>query len=193
MRIAALLAAAALSAGAGPGDDGLFHAGGYSWSDELGGFRILSTSGDGTREKPVEILQDLHSASPVTMVVRATRPVQPYAMGDRFSTGMIHVRLTTRNASGLPWLEFEFELQEELGRSSSFGDGLSFDQRRPSAETGSSDRYAEHRRHFEPYDGLLFRRGTVDAGESVEFRFFITDFTPQETFYLRQDPQIPFS
>lgn len=193
LRIPGVVLAAVLSAGAGPADDGLFHAGGYSWSDELGGFRIMSIRGAGTWADPVEIVQELVSAGAVTMVVRATRPLQPYALGDRFATGMIHLRLVTRNASGLPWLAFEFELQELRGEPSVFGDGLSFDQRRADSEAVGSDRFAGYNRDFEPYDRLLFERGAVDAGATARFRFFITDFTPQPIFYLRQDPQIPFS
>ena len=52
---------------AGPADDGRFHAGGYSFSDELGGFRILDVKGSGTKADPLEITEELHSADPVML------------------------------------------------------------------------------------------------------------------------------
>ena len=101
------------------------------FSDELGGFTITGVSGTGTKDDPIVITEELNSASPVTLVIRATdrsctrsrsaamrRPASP------------HMRFVTLNNSGLAWVEFEFELQEIKDVPSMFGDGLSFDQRR---------------------------------------------------------------
>ncbi|WP_244421681.1 hypothetical protein [Allomesorhizobium alhagi] len=107
--------------------------------------------------------------------------------------GLIYVRLSTFNNSGLAWIEFELELQENLGKASTFGDGLSFDQRRSDSDAISSDSFAEYSREFEPYDRLLFRNGKVDPLEAVSFSFLVTDFTPTDEFYLVLDPRIPSS
>ncbi len=179
---------------AGPGDDGRWHAGAYSYSDELGGFRIVAVSGTGTADDPVEIAQEFASASPVTLSIRAEKPVRLFARPSaEFATGMVHVRLVTINASGLPWIEFELELQEQRGEGSTYGDGLSFDQGRRDGASLAASRFADYSRDFEPYDRVLFTRGVIDPGESGLFEVFITDFTPKRTIYLKQDPRAPYS
>lgn len=178
----------------GPGDDGRWHAGPYSYSDEMGGFRIVGVSGTGTRDDPVQIAQEFESASPVTLTIRAERPIrlrgQPSA---EVATGMIHVRIVAHNASGLPWIEFEFELQEQPGEPSTYGDGLSFDQRSRDTNTIASDRFGRWSRDFEPHDRLLFTDGHIDHRQTGVFDMYITDFTPKRTFYLKQDPRAPYS
>ncbi|MCV0396239.1 MAG: hypothetical protein K5872_04305 [Rhizobiaceae bacterium] len=168
-------------------------AGAYSYSDELGGFSITGISGSGTRTDPVVLEQELNSASPVTMVIRAVKPIRGHTLSEEFANGFIHIRLETLNNSGLPWAEFEFELQELRGLPSLYGDGLSFDQRKVETETSKSDRFASYSRDFEPYDRLRFTDGFVDALRSVSFSLFISDFTPKIEFYLVQDPRIPSS
>lgn len=178
---------------AGPGDDGRWNAGAYSFSDEMGGFRIRSVAGSGTRDDPFVIVEDLHSASPVTLVIRATRPLRPFGDVGRYATGFLYLRLLVGNASGLAWIEFEFELQELAGFPSVYSDGLSFDQRRTESGNISSSAFASYRRDFEPYDRLLFTNGKIDPGETGAFNFLLTDFTPRSVFYLVQDPRLPFS
>ncbi len=192
------LVAAHLTAGPaqaeGPGDDGRWLAGAYSYSDDLGGFRIVSIRGSGTADDPVELSQEFDSASPVTLTIRAEKPIRLRGVPSaEVATGMIHLRIVTINGSGLPWIEFEFELQEQPGEASTYGDGLSFDQRRQHAEQLSSDSLEEYRRDFEPHDRVLFTGGVIDPGRSGQFDMFITDFTPKRTFYLKQDPRAPYS
>ena len=188
-----LLLLAPLICGAGAADDGRFYAGAYSFSDELGGFRITGISGSGSTADPIVLREELSSASPVTLVIRAARPLRPFGEGGGYANGFLHMRLVVRNGSGQGWIEFEFELEEELGNPSVFGDGLSFNQRRLTDEGLLCDRFADYHRDYEPYDRLLFRQGNVDPNDFVTFGFFISDFTPDPVFYLRQDPRIPFS
>ena len=192
-----LFACASLSAAAAaqPADDlGRWHAGPYSYSDELGGFAIVGISGSGrTADDPVVLVQEFHSASPVTLVIRAERPTRPRNFVGDFADGFIHMRIVTLNNSGLPWVGFEFELQERLGEPSTFGDGLSFDQRNTESDSIFCDRFSEYSRDFEPYDRLLFRNGHTDPLQTVTFGFLITDFTPRWEFFLVQDPLVPFS
>ena len=186
----------ALGAGgshAGPADDGRWYAGAYSFSDELGGFHILHASGSGTRDDPIVLVQRLVSASAVTLVIEAAQPINPVGKGAQWATGMMHIRIVTVNHSGLPWIGFNFELQEILGTPSTFGDGLSFDQRKAESNSISMDRFDRYERQFEPYDRLTFTGGHVDPDERATFRFFISDFTPLVRTYLLLDPQIPFS
>ena len=188
---ATAVAGAGMASGKKPGR--LWHAGAYSFSDELGGFTIKAVSGIGTREHPIVIAQELNSASPVTMVIRATRKIKPFALAGDYANGILHMRIETFNASGLPWLEFEFELQEVLRKPSVYGDGLSFDQRRTDSTAILSDRFNKFDDTFEPHDRLVYFDGHVDALDTASFRFMITDFTPQPEFYLLQDPRIPAS
>ncbi|HHZ10255.1 MAG TPA: hypothetical protein GX405_15915 [Rhizobiales bacterium] len=174
-------------------DVGRWYAGAYSFSDELGGFRILGVSGTGARDDPFVIVEEFHSSSPVTMVIRTAVPIRPFDPRGIFASGHLHMRVEAINGSGQAWVEFEFELQEVRNRPSVFGDGLSFDQRRDKSETIGSDSFASFSRDFEPYDRLLYRDGHVDPRASAGFSFFITDFTPRSEFYLVQDPRIPSS
>ena len=167
--------------------------GAYSFSDELGGFRITGVSGKGTRDDPIIIQEEMDSATPVTMIIRTIRPIRPYDQTGLYANGFMSMRIEVLNNSKLPWIEFEFELQEHLHEASVFGDGLSFDQRRTQSENISSQNFREYSRDFEPYDRLLFRSGKVDFLEVATFNFMITDFTPRWEFFLAQDPRIPSS
>jgi hypothetical protein len=167
--------------------------GAYSFSDELGGFRITGASGLGTRADPLIIKEELFSASPVTMVIRATTPIRAFDVSGLYANGFVHMRIEILNNSGQGWVEFAFELEETYRQPSVFGDGLSFDQRRGDSANISSDSFRHFSRDFEPYDRLLYQEGKVDPLEVAGFSFFITDFTPKRQFYLVQDPRIPFS
>jgi hypothetical protein len=168
-------------------------AGPYSFSDELGGFRIVGASGSGSKSDPFLVTEEFTSASPATMVIRATTPIRPFDSSSLFASGFMHMRIVVLNNSGLPWVEFEFELQETYRQPSVFGDGLSFDQRRNDSGNISSDSFARFNRTYEPYDRLLYREGKIDPLRQGAFSFFITDFTPRSQFYLLQDPRIPSS
>lgn len=183
----------ALLVGAGPGDDGRWQAGAYSFSDELGGFRIRNVTGSGTRADPAILTQELQTTAPVVLVIRVTGDVPGYAADERSGEGFLHMEINTVNGSGLAWIEFEFELQEKLGLPSVYGDGLSFNQREIGRADIASSGFAAYETKFEPYDRLLFQEGKVDPGETVSFRLLITDLTPQPIFYLVQDPRIPSS
>jgi hypothetical protein len=175
------------------GPEKVWAAGAYSFSDEQGGFRITGASGKGTRDDPIVITEELDSATPVTLTIRTTRPIRPFAEAGDYANGIMYMRIDALNNSGKAWVEFEFELQEILGRPSVFGDGLSFDQRNKTPDNILSTNYAEFDRNFEPYDRLLFRNGNVDPLRTVRFEFLVTDYTPRWTFYLVQDPRIPSS
>ncbi|MDX8446123.1 hypothetical protein [Mesorhizobium captivum] len=166
-------------------------AGAYSFSDELGGFRITGASGIGTKDDPLVITEELNSATPVTLTIRAARPIEAFGKAGDVANGIMYMRIDVLNNSALPWVEFQFELQEILDQPSVFGDGLSFDQRNKTPDNIWSSNFADFDRAFEPYDRLLFRNGKVDPLKTATFDFLITDYTPRWTFYLVQDPRIP--
>ncbi len=171
----------------------VWEAGAYSFSDELGGFLIRGVTGTGTKDDPIVITEELESASPVTLVIRTIKPIRPFDSSGDYAGGFLHVEIDVTNTSELPWIEFEFELQEHLRVPSTFGDGLSFDQRRSDGATVTSSSFARFSRDFEPFDRLLFTEGKIDHLESGSFGFLISDFTPRWEFYLVQDPRIPSS
>jgi len=185
--LAALLSLSLISAG--PADDGRWYAGDYSFSDELGGFRILSVTGSGTREDPIEITEQLDSTDPVTLVIRAKTSPELHSL----LQGAFHVRVVARNTSGLAWIGCDFELQEIRGKPSDFNDGLSFGQANPNPDFISSDRFVRFESRFESFDRLRFESGHVDPLDRAKFGFFIADVTPVAEFYMVQDPQIPSS
>ena len=128
--------AAVVPIGSASADEGkLWLAGFYSFSDELGGFTITGVTGTGAKDDPIVITEELNSASPVTLVIRATQILKPFAFGGDSLSGFTHFRFVVLNNTGLAWVEFEFELQELKDQPSVFGDGLSFDQRQ--SETGN--------------------------------------------------------
>jgi hypothetical protein len=172
-------------------DQKRWEAGAYSFSDELGGFRITGVSGTGSQSDPIVITEELNSASPVTLVIRTIRPIRPFDYSGLYANGFLHMRIDAKNNSALPWIEFEFELQEHLHKASVFGDGLSFDQRRQDGGNIASGNFLQFSRDFEPYDRLLFTDGKIDHLEAATFDFMITDFTPRWEFFLVQDPRIP--
>ncbi len=166
-------------------------AGGYSFSDELGGFHITGASGIGTRDNPFVIVEELNSATPVTLTIRAAKPIQPFGQAGIFANGILHMRIDVLNNGGQAWIEFQFELQSVLGEPSGFGDGLSFDQANRTPDAISSSDFADFDREFEPYDRLLFKNGKIDPLKTATFDFLITDYAPKQRFYLVQEPRIP--
>jgi hypothetical protein len=171
----------------------VWNAGPYSFSDELGGFRITGVTGTGSREDPLVIKEELESATPVTLTIRTIRPIRPFDSSGLYANGIMFMRIEALNNSGQAWVEFEFELQEQQGQASVFGDGLSFDQRRTDNVNISSDSFVQYSRDFEPYDRLRYTDGKADPHAIVGFSFLVTDYTPRWRFYLVQDPRIPSS
>jgi hypothetical protein len=179
----ALLAAASLAA---PGNAAEFFTGDYSFSDELGGFRLVSASGSGASSDPVVLVEELHGVGPVTLVIRRQNMQR---IDPRPSQALTLVKQIV-NRSNRIWASFEVELQEVLKEPSVYSDGLSFKQFSASPMDVESDSFTLNDRRFEPYDRITFQGGSVDPGETVSLRFTITDPTPVAEFYLLQDPNL---
>lgn len=168
--------------------------GAFSFSDEAGGFDLVSVTGRGLLEDPFIIRERLHGHGPVTLVIRRIEPeriLHPWARNSGWRA--VHVRIEVENASGVAWAGFELELQEIAGQPSVYGDGLSFDQGQPIPTSMGSDRFEVMERQMEPADRVRFERGGVDPGDIVRFAAKITDPTPVDIFYLVQDPQVLFA
>jgi hypothetical protein len=162
-------------------------AGGYSFSDELGGFRLVSATGAGTPDDPVVVVEEFDEAAPATLVIRrVARDADP-----RLPSYLpLTLEKVVVNRSRRVWAGFEVELQEVLKRPSEYGDGLSFNQYGAAPPDVASDAFAENDRLFEPYDRIRFQSGHVDPETTARFRLTITDPTPIREFYLVQDPKL---
>jgi len=163
--------------------------GNYSFSDELGGFRLISAVGTGTRDDPVIVVEEFEDVLPVTLTVRRLHPLR----GDTGHPGGLPMLVVVKrvvNRSKRVWAGFEVELQEILHRPSNYGDGLSFNQYGAEASDIWSDSFAENDRKFEPFDRILFQTGHVDPEAIATFKLTITDPTPTSVFYIVQDPKI---
>lgn len=177
----------AVMTGGTPASATVIEAGGFSFSDEMGGFRILSASGSGSLDDPIVVIEELEEAFPVTLVIRRLTPFASRAGENAISFNLVK---QVANRSGRVWAGFELELQEELRKPSVYGDGLSFNQFGAGEPDVQSDAFAVNERLFEPHDRIRFQNGHVDPDQQAQFRVSITDPTPTTIFYLVQDPQL---
>ena len=163
-----------------------FEAGGLVFSDELGGFRLVSASGEGTSADPIILIEELTSLRPAVLTIR------PAVASKRRSIGRGVLRRSlikvVVNRSSQRWSGFDLELRDPEGRASRYSDGLSFDQPSLVREPLSSDRFADNRVQDEPYDRLRFDRGFVAAEDVVRLSFSIVDVNALPVFYLAQEP-----
>ena len=171
---------------AGTGRAAEFYAGGYSFSDELGGFVLKSASGRGTARDPIVIVEEIEEVAPVTLVIR--RRPEPGAPREPFAP--LTLVKVIANRSERVWAGFEVELQEILKEPSVYGDGLSFNQFGARPPDVGSDSFTHNNRIYEPYDRIRFESGHVDPQATARFKLTITDPTPVPEFYLVQDPQL---
>ena len=168
----------------------LWYAGGFSFSDELGGFKILAVSGSGTSSDPVVILEEVTDLRPAVLIIRnlgvAADGISSQGLRSFLSLAMVKVVI---NRTERVWGAFDMELQQIPQEPSTYGDGLSFDQTSAFRQTIFSDRFSQNRQLQEPYDRIHFFEGFVDPGARARFDIFITDPTPIAEFYLVQEPQ----
>ena len=168
--------------------------GGFTFSDELGGFRLVSVSGIGSAADPIIVEEEFTGTGPAVLVIRRNvvrNPEDPWARNGIWTA--IYLTKVIRNRSRRIWAGFELELQEDLHQPSVYGDGLSFDQGRAVPVEISSDVFARNHRLFEPYDRIRFEDGSVDPDATLRLDVHITDPTPVREFYLVQDPQILYA
>ncbi len=169
-----------------------FTAGGLRFSDELGGFRLISVTGSGSASDPIVVVEEITQVGPAVLVVRGQQMI---AMKDAPARKAAFVNLAVIkvviNGTHRVWAGFDLELQEELNKPSPYEDGLSFDQLGSfSDQPFNSDSFSLTRRMPEPYDRVQFYDGSVDPGAAVRFNLFITDPTPASEFYLLQEPHL---
>lgn len=160
-----------------------------SFSDELGGFELVSVSGTGTKTDPIIVVERMRTLDPTLLVIRRTPPTpDPHRIMIRDSVRLALVKIVI-NATKRVWAGYDLELQEQRGKPSTYRDGLSFDQLRTFPDVIlQSDRFEKSTWKAEPYDRIRFRQGSVDPQFAVRLNFAITDITPVPKFYLLQQP-----
>lgn len=164
---------------------------GITFSDELGGFRLLSVTGSGTTEDPIVVTEEITSDGPAILTIRTDQNFQDrrltWSFPSFFSLSIVKVVI---NKSGQRWSAFDLELREVLEKPSDYSDGLSFGQMFGSTRRLEADRFEGWRQLDEPADRITFFGGSVEEGESARLRFLITDPTRKKVFYLLQEPRI---
>ncbi len=191
---ALLLAAALFAVGLLPqaAKAEIWAAGGLLFSDELGGFKIISVSGHGTTEDPIVIVEELIRLGTAILVIRVDKEIiQPsldLARTNYVNTALVKI---VTNGTRRVWSGFDLELRQDLKKPSPYGDGLSFDQMGSfRGLVAHADRFASTSEVSEPFDRVLFTNGSVDPGRSVTMSLYITDPTPVSEFYLFQEPKL---
>jgi hypothetical protein len=166
--------------------------GGLSFSDELGGTRLVGASGTGSRDDPIILLEEITGAGPAVLVVRNARTghldVSP-ALG--FLT--LSVVKIIANRGPWAWTGFDLELRRTLDQPSLYTDGLSFDQPQTFARVAKADRFAQTLQDDEPFDRIRFDGGNVDPTEYLRLAFDIVDVNGAAVFYLVQRPIVLFA
>jgi len=160
---------------------------GITFSDELGGFTVVSASGTGTLADPFVVVEEITGPQEPVLVIRGNSPLFGNRIGSHHLTGFA-LRKIVINKTEDDWNLFEMELRETLQHSSPYGDGLSFGQGSPIGHPFSSDKFPTVNETDEPTDSVSFRDGTVHPGESVTFTMVITDTSPVSPFLLLQQP-----
>ncbi|MGH6916221.1 MAG: hypothetical protein ACREJ0_00790 [Geminicoccaceae bacterium] len=164
--------------------------GGLTFSDELGGTRLVGASGTGTRDDPIILLEEITGAGPAVLVVRNTGhlDVSP-ALG--FLTLSVVKVITNRGPWA--WTGFDLELRRTLDQPSLYTDGLSFDQPQTFARVAKADRFAQTLQDDEPFDRIRFDGGNVGPTEYLRLDFDIVDVNGAAVFYLVQRPIVLFA
>lgn len=166
----------------------MFQAGGLSFSDELGGFRLISASGRGTLDDPIVLVEEIESLRPAVLTIRAASADEQQAPSHRvLQRSIIKIVL---NRSSWRWSGFDLELRNDRGLASVYSDGLSFDQPRAMPMRMHSDLFAASRAEDEPHDRILYDQGHVEPGQAVRLAFNVIDLNPRAVFYLAQAPVV---
>lgn len=165
---------------------------GLTFSDELGGVVLHHGWGSGTAADPFVLEEEIRDDGPAILVVRGMRSRLGDAPDGRFQLGFVLRKIVT-NATARPWHVFELELREQLERTSSYEDGLSFGQATHEQRPFAADRFTNVRMQDEPYDAVEFSDGLVRPGERVTVTVAITDYTPQDEFFLLQRRESPIA
>jgi len=160
---------------------------GITFSDELGGFTIVSAAGSGTLADPFVVVEEITGPQEPVLMIRGLSPAFGNRVGSHHLTGFALTKIVV-NKTDDDWNLFEMERRETLAHQSPYGDGLSFGQGSAAGHPFVSSKFPTVNETDEPSDSVAFRDGTVHPGESVSFSLIITDTSPVSPFLLLQQP-----
>lgn len=183
-----ILAAALVSAlGLLPGGEAVHAAAitreGLTFSDELGGFRLVSVSGTGWADDPFVLVEEITGPEPPVLVIRGLTAAFGNRVGTHHLAGFALTKIAI-NATTESWTVFDMELRQVPEAHSPYFDGLSFGQ--GAVRRLGSDIFPQLREVDEPFDSMQFSGGIVAPGERVAFALVVTDTSPVGEFFLLQ-------
>ena len=189
---AIITACGAISLVAGPGAAQPMTTGGITFSDAGGGFTIVAVSGSGSKEDPFIVVEEITGPSAAVLIIEGLSSAFGNKVGTLHPTGLA-LRKIIHNRTPFIWTFLDFELQQVLGTSSDYLDGLSFGQGSSAGRPFTSTRFDETNELTEPLDAITYHGGVIRPGESGVFDIVITDTTPIDRFYLVQRPSRPIA
>lgn len=170
---------------------------GVTFSDEAGGFRLLSVSGSGTEEDPFLVVEEITDPGDAVLVIRgAPEPTARNPRRNRILSGHeigFAIRKVAVNATAQIWTGFDLELQASPGMPSPWRDGLSFGQGSAAQKRTRSDAFERTTILAEPIDSIVYALGDVMPGGSATLDFVITDMTLRPEIRLVQRRNRPLS
>lgn len=165
---------------------------GIDFAAVSGNTRLLGVSGTGTLQDPFVLLEEITDRGDAIVAVTIHQP----DFGSRLqSVQLVGFALTKRvvNRTDETWRSFGLELEQILGQSSDYYDGLSFAQPIDANRPFRSDRFANADDILEPRDVVLFSAGSVAPGETAIFHVAITHTAAAPNFYLVQRVESPYA
>jgi hypothetical protein len=162
---------------------------GLSFSDELGGVRLLAASGRGSPADPIVLVEEITGAGPAVLVVENLRNG-----GELISPAhgflSLSVVVVVTNRGPWRWSGFDLELRTTPNDPSVYSDGLSFDQPQTFHRLARADRFEQTVQEDEPFDRIRFDGGSVDPAYELRLDFDIIDANGRPVFYLVQRPVV---
>jgi hypothetical protein len=162
---------------------------GLSFSDELGGVRLLAASGRGSPADPIVLVEEITGAGPAVLVVENFRNG-----GELISPAhgflALSVVVVVTNRGPWRWSGFDLELRTTPDDPSVYSDGLSFDQPQTFHRLARADRFEQTVQEDEPFDRIRFDGGSVDPAYELRLDFDIIDANGRPVFYLVQRPVV---
>lgn len=164
--------------------------GGLTFSDELGGFRVLSASGSGTPEDPFTVVEEVTAPDQVVLVIRGLPEPRPGRLASN-RIGSDHpigyaLRKVVINRTDSVWTGYDLELQEPLGYASTQDDGLSFGEGSAFQRYAHADLFQAAQVTAQPQDTITFAVGSVPPGGRIALDFVITDVQERPATFLAQ-------
>ena len=169
----------------------IFHQG-LIFSDELGGFNLVSVSGSGTLDDPIVVVEEVAGDRAIALTIRNFGRDFGNRIGSQHVAAFAMKKIVI-NRTGRIWHNYQMELREVTTRHSPYSDGLSFGQNSFIGSTYTKSNFSNLQRFDEPEDTLGFSGTEITPGDQAEFSFIISDMSPVSIFYLMQVPLQPLS